>query len=312
MKYLAFRIAQYLARSTPRRVAYWIGDLIAWFHWQFSHHSREAVLANLTIIHTAAGDAVSPEQLRREAREVFRNFAKYVVDFFSLFHLADEQRRKLIHLAGLPELLRKCLAHGKGVITVTAHMGNWELGGAAMCMSGFKVNAVALVQADPKLNQLFQSQRLARGMQVIPMGHAAKPALKALRRNEIVAVLGDRDFTGARMTMNFLGRPARLPHGPARLAEATGAAVVVAMMVRRPDDTYEYQFAEPIFPQGLTGQQVAERIARDLEMFIRRHPTQWYIFTRFWDIEEDLAVAHGALAATLHSTAVTNATSGQQ
>jgi KDO2-lipid IV(A) lauroyltransferase len=312
MKYRAFRIAQFLARSTPRPVAYWIGDVISWFHWRFSHHSREAVLANLAIIHQSAGEKPDPYQLRRESREVFRNFAKYVVDFFSLFHLTDEQRRALIDLAGFPELLQKCLSRGKGVITVTAHVGNWELGGAAMCMSGFKVNAVALVQADPKLNQLFQSQRLARGMQVIPMGHAAKPALKALRRNEIVAVLGDRDFTAARMTVQFFGRPARLPHGPARLAEATGAAVIVAGMVRRPDDTFTYEYAEPIFPEGLSDAQVAERIARDLEVFIRRHPTQWFIFNRFWDIEEDLAITHGALAAARQAEEVAQAGNGQR
>jgi KDO2-lipid IV(A) lauroyltransferase len=137
-------------------------------------------------------------------------------------------------------------------------------------------------------------------MNVIPMGHAAKPCLKALRRNELVAVLGDRDFTAARLPVSFFGRPARLPHGPARLAVATGASVVVAGLVRRADDTFTYWHAPPIHPDGMSEQEVTERIARDLEQFIDRVPTQWFIFYRFWDIEQDVAVTHGALAASLH------------
>lgn len=312
MKYLAFRIAQFLARSTPRRVAYWIGDTISWFHFRFDRHSRESVIENLTIIHGSAGREVSREQLLREAREVHRNFAKYIVDFFTLFHFSDEERRKLMDLGDLYDQIRTAQSRGKGIITVTAHMGNWELGGAAMCMGGFKVSAVALVQADPKLNELFQSQRLARGMQVIPLGHAARPCLKALRRNEVLAVVGDRDFTSARLTVNLCGRPARVPHGPAQLAVATGAVALPAVLVRKPDDTFELIHTDPIIPDGLTAEDVTERIARAVESFLQRYPTQWFIFNRFWHLEEDLAVSHGALAATLHSPEVSNALGGNK
>jgi len=312
MKYLAFRIAQFLARSTPRPVAYWIGDVISWFHYRFNRQSRSAVIANLSIIHAFSGEPATPARLRRESRAVYRNFARYIVDFFSLFHLDDDERRKLMDLADLYDAIQRGLARGNGVITVTAHLGNWELGGAAMCMGGFKVNAVALVQADPKLNELFQSQRLARGMQVIPMGHAARPCLLALRRNEVVAVLGDRDFTAARTTVQFFGRPARLPHGPAQLAVATGATVLVAVMVRKKDNTYQLVRGELIHPEGLTAEEVTARIARVLEGFIRQHPTQWYIFNHFWDIEEDLAVSHGALAASLQATEATPAADGER
>lgn len=312
MIYRAFRIAQFLARSTPRRVAYGIGNVISWFHFRFNRHSRESVIENLTIIHRAAGEEVTRAQLRCEAREVYRNFAKYTVDFFSLFHLSDEERRKLLDLGDLYEQIRTALSRGKGVITVTAHMGNWELGGAAMSMGGFKVNAVTLVQADPKLDELFQSQRLARGIQVIPLGHAAKPSLKALRRNEVLALVGDRDFTAARFTVNFCGRPARLPHGPAQLAVATGAVVLPAVLVRRPDDTFQLIHTDPIIPDGLTEEEVTERIARALETFLKRYPTQWVIFNNFWDLEENLAVMHGAMAAPQQTTEHGSVTSGQR
>ncbi len=312
MKYLAFRIAQFLARSTPRPVAYWIGDFISWFHFRFDSQSRRAVLDNLSIIHRASGQEVGRRQLRREARDVYRNFAKYIVDFFTLFHFRDEERRKLMDLGDLYEVIQRGLDRGKGVITVTAHMGNWELGGASMCMGGFKVNAVALVQADPKLNELFQSQRLARGMQIIPLGQAAKPSLRALRRNEVLAVVGDRDFTATRLTVNFFGQPARVPHGPAQLAVAMGSTIITAVLVRNPDDTYQLLHDDPIIPDGLTVEAITNRVARALESFIGRYPTQWYLFNHFWDIEEDLAVTHGLLAATMQPSEMSHALGGDQ
>lgn len=306
MKYLLFRIAQFLARHTPRRVAYWVGDFISWFHYRFNRRSRRAVMENLATIHRAAGETVEPSRLQREARQVYRNFAKYLVDFFSLFHLSDEERSKLLDAGAVYDRIREGLARGKGVLVVTAHFGNWELAGAVLCMGGFKTSAVALVQADPKMNELFQSQRLARGLQVIPMGRAAKPCLQALRRNEVVAVLGDRDFTSARVTVNFFGKPARLPHGPAQLAVASGAFVITGVLARTPEDTFRVLLYEPIVPDGLTAQDVAERIAHALENLIRQSPTQWLIFHHFWDIEEDLAITHGAPSAALKPETKTN------
>ena len=76
--------------------------------------------------------------------------------------------------------------------------------------------------------------------------------------------------------------------------------MIPAIMLRNPDDTFRFVHADPIVPEGLSVETVAERLAKALEGFISRYPTQWFIFYRFWDIEQDLAVTHGQLAATLH------------
>lgn len=298
---MAFRAGQFLARSTPRPVAYCIGVTTSWFYHRFDHPARRAVESNIRRIHAFCGRTVSDEQVRQQVRDVYRNFGKYLVDFFSLFHLTDDERRKLIDMRGVDNCIAEGLRRGKGVITVTAHLGNWELAGASVAMSGFKVSAVALVQTDPKLNELFQSQRLARGVKVIPMGMAGRRCLVALKRNEVVAVLGDRDFTNARVTVDFFGAPARVPQGPGRLAHATGATVVVGVMIRNPDDTYQVEYVDPIVPEGMSVEEVTDRIVRGIEQLIGRFPSQWLLFTDFWDIEQSRAEAHAAIAAAVHN-----------
>jgi KDO2-lipid IV(A) lauroyltransferase len=114
-----------------------------------------------------------------------------------------------------------------------------------------------------------------------------------LRRNEIVALLGDRDYTGARDTTEFFGQPARLPHGPAKLALATGAPILPAFMIRRPGDTFAYIVEEPIWAdkQRDTEADIIARIARALERVISQHSEQWYLFHDLWNVERDRYLA---------------------
>src|SRR6185436_3634193 len=121
---------------------------------------------------------------------------------------------RLIDFGRAPAVLDELLAHGKGVITLSAHLGNWELGAAALAQRGYKFNAVALWQPDPRVNALYQSYRTRRQINPIPFGRAARACIKVLRRNEIVALVGDRDYTKGRDTVEFFGSPARLPSGP--------------------------------------------------------------------------------------------------
>ena len=189
--------------------------------------------------------------------------------------------------------LASARAAGKGTVVVTAHLGSVENGGAAIVRHGYKFNVVALPMSDPRLDALFQAQRTGRGMQVIETGRATRECLRALQRNEIVALLGDRDFTRNRDTAMFFGAPARLPAGPARLALSTGAAIVTGFCIRLPDDRYRLFLHDPIFPDKAkdTVDSLTRRIAEQLERAIGAHAGQWHIFYNPWDIERDWSLA---------------------
>lgn len=293
MKYLQLKFAEFLSRILPRKMGYGVARRIADAFLLLDRRGRECVISNLTRIHQHSGVALSRRALRVLARENFLNFAKYLVDFFHFLHLKPERMDRLINFGIAPQVLDDLLAKGKGVICLSAHLGNWELGAAALAQRGFRFNAVALWQPDPKLNALYQSYRTRRRINPLPFGRAARECIAALRRNEIVAVVGDRDFTGGRDTVEFFGRPARLPDGPAKLALATGAPILPVFMVRTQNDTFSYVLGEPIWAEKANDKlpDVMRRVAQALETVISRHSEQWFLFHDLWDIEGDRMLA---------------------
>lgn len=292
-KYLQLKFAEGVARFMPRRVAYGFARRGADLYLLFDRRGREAVIHNLQRIHNHNGTVLSPRALRSLARENFLNFAKYLVDFFHFLHLSRERADRLINYGLAPELFDELLGHGKGLITLSAHLGNWELGAAAMARLGYPFNTVALWQPDPKVNELYQSYRTNRGMNPIPFGRAARGCIAALRRNEVVAVMGDRDYTGGRHTVDFFGRPARLPDGPAKLALGTGAPILPIFLVRVHGDTFSFVLGEPIWADRERDSvaDVMNAIARAMEKVISAHSEQWFLFHDLWDIESDRRLA---------------------
>ena len=293
MKYLQLRIAFLVGRLFPRRVGYGIARRIADVFLWVDRQGRENVIGNLKQVHQFSGVALSERALRALARENFLNFAKYLVDFFHFSRLDARRINRLVDFANSRKVLDAVREHGHGAIIISAHLGNWELGVAALAMNGYPIHAVALQHPNQKVNDLYWSQRAARGLRAIPMGRAARECIALLRRNELVALVADRDFTAARDVVEFFGRAARLPSGPAKLALATGAPLVPIFMVRRPDDTYTYIVEEPIWAdRGRdTVEDIMRRMAVSLEQVISRYSEQWFLFHNPWDIERDRALA---------------------
>ncbi|HUK83081.1 MAG TPA: lysophospholipid acyltransferase family protein [Verrucomicrobiae bacterium] len=293
MKYLQLKFAELLSRLLPRRVAYGVARRVGDICILLDRRGRECVIGNLQRIHRHSGVNLSRRALRVLARENFLNFAKYVVDFFHFLHLSPERMNRLINFGLVPQVLDELLAKGKGIIILSAHLGNWELGASALAQRGYKFNAVALWQPDPKLNALYQSYRTRRQIHPIPFGRAARDCIAALRRNEIVALVGDRDFTASRDTVEFFGEPARLPDGPAKLALVTGAPILPTFMVRTPEDTFTYALGEPIWADKHRDDVAAikRQIAVAMERVISDHSEQWFLFHDLWDVETDRVLA---------------------
>ena len=293
MKYYWLKFAELVSRLFPRRMSYGLARRIADLYLVFDKRGREAVIANLSQIQTSSGVALSPRALHSLARENFLNFAKYLVDFFKFLHIDRKRMDRIVHFGNVPAVLDDLLQHGKGIIFVSAHLGNWELGAAALAALGYKINAVALWVPDEKLNDLYQHYRTSRNINPIPFGRAARECIRKLRENEIIAVVGDRDFTTSVQTAEFFGRPARLPDGPAKLGLATGAPLLPIFMIRLPDDTFAYIVEEPIWADKKrhSVDDVMRQLAVALERVIRLHSEQWFLFHNLWDLEEDRALA---------------------
>ncbi len=281
--YISYQLAQLISRGLPRRFAYWVGLRIADRFFATDQRGRQAVMSNFRQILAAQGVQASEDTLRQMARKNFQNFGKYLVDFFKFSRFDLKAVNRLVSLEHL-DYLEEAEHLERGVILVTAHLGNWELGGAVLSALGRRLCAVFYPQRAGKVNDLFEKHRTRRGLRLIPFGQAARGVLKALKNREYVAMLADRDYTTHQdEPLLFFGLPARLPSGPARIAAKTGAPIVPTFLVRQPDDTFLLRMHRPIVPSGKTSVLDLRRQIRDaMEMEIARHPLQWFMFDEFW------------------------------
>lgn len=240
-------------------------------------------MSNFRQILTVQGVAASDETLAKMARKNFQYFGKYLVDFFKFARFTLAGIKRLVSMEHF-EYLEQAEALGRGILFITAHLGNWELGGAILAARGRRIHAVFLPQRVNKINQLFQKHRSQRGIQCIPLGHAARGVMEALKRRECVAMLADRDFTAHHHPIVFFGKPAHLSSGPARIAVKTQAPLVPCFLLRQPDDTFLMRFYPAIVPGPLTTTtELQERIRDVLEREIGRNPLQWFMFDDFWN-----------------------------
>jgi len=282
LNYYIYRFGQFIALALPNRLVYGIAVFLADLHYFFAFRDRRFVKANLKVIF--------PEKENRELRKisklVFRNFAKYLADFFRFERLNRRYIDKNIKLENL-HYFDQALKTGQGVVVLTAHLGNWELGGVVLAQLGYPFWAVALSHKNKKVNDFFVAQRAVKGVNVIAMGKAVRSCISEIKKNHMVALVGDRDFTEKGIIIDFFNKPTHFPEGPAALALMTGASIIPGFMLRNPDDSFTLRIEKPVEfkPTGDKPKDLANLITvykNIFEDYIRRYPDQWYVFRRFW------------------------------
>jgi KDO2-lipid IV(A) lauroyltransferase len=224
---------------------------------------------------------------RRTAQHAFGNYFKMIADFILMDSLTPKQIREMVIPVGR-EHLDQALALGRGAIVVTAHVSNWDMLAAAAAVYGYPTNAVTNELPSGGLNRLVVASRARIGMKMIPLGPASlRGIIKALTRNEVVALACDL-FSGERgVSVPFFNRPALFPPGPASIALKTGAPIIPVWVRRQPDNVYVAEVEAPLEvsrtgDQARDVQMTTERIVQFFERIIRREPDQWLVFLPVW------------------------------
>lgn len=286
--YILYRIGKFIALRMPLKIGYKLAVLISDIRYIFAVSDRKAVTENLKAIFPEK----SEQEIRNIRKQMFRNFAKYLVDFFRFSKLDTEFINKNIKIENI-HYFDEALSKGKGVIVLTAHLGNWELGGVVIARLGYPFWVVALPHKNKKVDGFFNHQRESKGIHVMPMGKAARQCLNLLKENKMIALAGDRDFSEKGIIVDFFGKNSLLPLGPAAFSIKTQSIIVPGFMLRNPDDTFTLKIEKPIevsAPQDtnwLSNKnnsllEIINSYKIILEDYIRRYPEQWYMFRRFW------------------------------
>ena len=230
---------------------------------------------------------------REIVKESYKNLGRSIAEFISL----DKGRARsgdLLTIHG-EEHLKKAIERGKGVILLSAHMGNWELGAAALAKKGYPMNAIGADQRDDRITDLIIKIRDQSGVSTVSKGFDLKAALRCLKRGEALAILIDQDVRDKGVIVPFLGLPASTPYGPAKIARKLESTLLITFMVRRGTSIFHDLYILPSpwekgFPQEEETMESAMTLCNDaISRFIQKWPEQWmWLYPRWASTEKDL------------------------
>lgn len=230
---------------------------------------------------------------RKAAHKLYRRFALKLVDLWRFESgipvtdwALDEQNL---------EILDHARKRGKGVLVITPHLGNWELGAPLLASRGIKLLVITQPEPEHELTEVRKASRARWGIETLVIGKddfAFLEVIKRLHDGAVIALLIDRPPPPTGVTVELFGQPFLASKSAAELARATGCALLGVSIVQTPRGYAPHFLPEFTYDRRALGnhearRQFTARIMRAFEPVIRQNPDQWYHFVPVWpDIEK--------------------------
>ena len=291
-KYYALRLAYLLLSRLPLSVLYGIARVVGDAAYLARAGARRAVMANMRRV---LGPEASEREVRRTAREVFRNASRYYADLIYVPRM-DLQRfaRDKLELTGLEYILDAQRA-GRGVVITGAHFGNPDMATQGLAASGLRVLVLTEPLQPQELSDFTHWLRSHHGHEYRPADFGGvKAAVRQLKRGGMLCILSDRDVGGTGVPMEFCGADASIPLGAVDIAMRTGADLIPAWARRLPGYRFEARIGPPVelvrtgdFDADVRAN--ARRLLAVFERELRADPGQWAVLEPIWDDGEPTA-----------------------
>ncbi|MEV1010951.1 phosphatidylinositol mannoside acyltransferase [Streptomyces sp. NPDC049881] len=272
-------------KRLPEPAAMALGRRIADTAWRRRGKGVLRLESNLARVVPDAG----PHRLRELSRAGMRSYLRYWIESFRLPVYGADRIRTAFAPADA-HLLTDGLASGRGVVLALPHMGNWDLAGAWVVTALGTPFATVQERLKPEsLFDRFVAYREGLGMQVLPhTGGASFGTLaRRLRTGGLVCLVADRDLTRSGVEVDFFGDTARMPAGPALLAQQTGALLLPVSLWYDDSPVMQGRVHPPV-PVPDTGTRaektavMTQALADTFAGAIAAHPEDWHMLQRMW------------------------------
>ena len=280
------RVLSYLSLLLPLKVYIGLFAKTSSLYFRLVTRYRRKIRENLEI---AFGSSLEDQEIERITNAVAENVGSHFAETVITTTPKQEKVLVKIDLKGV-ENLERALSQGKGVIAVSAHLGNFTVLSIKMIRKGYPFNMLIRDPDSKEIVKLFRKLQKQQGGHYIPINkwrEALREILGCLRKNEVVCFLNDERKKGSDVEVDFFGRPALTATGPAVISLKTGAPIVPIFIVRTGEDAHTI-FIEPqleVNHRGDISDTVTTVIAactKIIEEYVRRYPEQWFWFKNRW------------------------------
>ncbi|MGW5043981.1 phosphatidylinositol mannoside acyltransferase [Streptomyces griseoluteus] len=279
-------------KKLPEPVAARLGRTVADAAWKRRGKGVQRLEANYARVVPGA----SPERLAELSRAGMRSYLRYWMESFRLPAWSAERVRTGFDPKDA-HYLTDGLAEGKGVILALPHLANWDLAGAWVTTTlGIPFTTVAERLKPETLYDRFVAYREGLGMEVL--AHSGASAFgtlaRRLRDGGLVCLVADRDLSAAGVEVDFFGERARMPAGPALLAQQTGARLLPVTLWYDESPVMQGRVHPPVEVPG-TGTRIektaamTQALADAFASGIAEHPEDWHMLQRLWLADLDPA-----------------------
>lgn len=283
---------QFCSTLIPRPVQKFFSVVIGDLFYLLMKKTRARVRKN---IEGVSRGRWSKQRVDVFTRRTFQNYGQYLLDYMVMHRLGPSNKERWVEEEVGAHHMMEALHAGKGAICITPHLGNWEIGGLLFSFRGGNLNVLTLDERDADTRSFREEMRRRRGIKILYVNPkddssmAILDAVKALRRNEILAVLGDRIDSQKSMAFDFFGKKTPFPIGVAILAMATEAPVLPVFVVMEKNRKYKGIIEPPIYfsSSSRKDREVViragmEELVKKFEAYIEKYPDQWYNFYSYW------------------------------
>jgi len=281
MSFLIYSFAWHLIRLMPEKSAYRLGDWIARYAISRDGRRVRRFRENLRIVMGYP----SERELESMLESAMRSNLRYWIDTFRFPNWSRERMRSTVKVHNRA-VFDDLMGQGNGLIVALPHAGNWDHAGAFFCAEGFPLVTVAEHLKPERLFRKFLAYREAMGMEVLDLdGKVTAQLEKRLREGRLIALVADRDLSASGVFVDFFGKKAKFPPGPAKLAITTGAPLITAF-VSFTEAGIHVDFSEPIATSNRSGdvakqvEAITQEIAWNFERGIRSLPQDWHMLQR--------------------------------
>jgi len=285
IQYAAFRVMRGFLAALPRSVALGLGELVGWVVAVVFRVRRKVVDDNLR-------QAFPSESAAWRARVARNSYRHLVRESVVTFLMEDADREEILGSVRTDprvlEALRRDLEAGNGLIFVTGHLGNWEMGGAWLAAQGIPLDAVVQVQRNRRFDEDLRAVREGLGMRVVPKQDAPRGILRALRAGRAAGLVADQNVAVGGIFVEFFGRSAATARGPAVFSLRSGAPLWLGAAIRTPVGETPYHLRLERVEVPATGDLEAdvltltETYMARLESWIRDIPGQYFWHHKRW------------------------------
>ena len=279
----------------PRRALFGLCDVLSVCVCFFDRRGKRRALENLRI---ASGkqrdltrvllfdpDKAKYEPTLSEAKIIRRSYRNMFRTVGYAFWTCFKARERCAETGIMCEEGKRFLAENKPAVTVSGHIGCWEILSQLAFLEGHRMMSVAKDIGTDGMTALLMKARRSIGQEIVQAEGAFKPLLQGIRDGKSLGLLVDQSVATKRggIWVRFFGMPMAVSAAPAFFAAKGKTPIVVAWSRPLKDGRYRCEVVDTIPPdeaRDIWG--TTQRITKDIERIVRRHPSCWVLNYNFF------------------------------